>query len=432
MPVPGLRIYVKPPTGSTQKGTWVSTDGRAFRADNLLPGNYTLVVHFGNCCGFTQDVLIRAGRVNVVRIDLSRYYAEMFSAQLAKATLTDLTIASDGTKWFVEYLGPVVRIAHVDAGGLHEFDLPSLPVNSPVSSLTPRADGSLWFTDGEKLERINADGHLQTLAAFPERIDQFAIGPDGSVWTSRMQGSGVTRYVPATGKMHTFELPPANPGQENARLSITRDGTAWYTSLATNSITRLSGGARVSTLPLPWKCGPHLVREWQGRLIFTCWNGKYGAGVLEAADMRATPLMIARSDDGPEPFPIELDGEQWFIGPRHLALVGVAANGTTRKVTLKSPLDAFGLAAANHRLWYVDGATYDIISVALDGSVTRYHIPGAHKDPETNMGPIDELVPDSDGNVWFLVRTDFALYRIARNGTLSRMPVAPKPVEMPH
>jgi streptogramin lyase len=430
MPVPGLRIYIKPAAGSAQKGTWVSTSGRDFSADNLLPGSYTLIVHFGNCCGFTQSASIRAGLVTRVHIDMSRYYEETFAAALARASLTNLTIARDGSKWFVEYLGPFARIAHLDIDGhLHEFALPVLPVNSPVSSLTPRSDGSLWFTDGESLERITQKGQLQIVATLPNRIDEFVAAQDGSIWTWSMQGSTVARYSSTSRKMHSFELPAASPGEENARLSVTSGNVAWYTSLATNSIVRLSGDA-TARIVLPWKCGPNWVQEWGDKLVFSCWSGKFGAGVVDAKDMRATPLALPANDDGSVSFAAQLDGLVWFIDRRRSSLIGIASDGTQHSISLTAPLDAFSLTAANGRLWFVDSATYAIVAVSPSGEVTRYHVLQAHRDFETNMSPIDELVSDSNGNVWFLIREDFALYHITLDGRLVRTPIASRPVEM--
>jgi streptogramin lyase len=432
MPVPGLRIYIKPAAGSAQKGMWVSTNGRDFSADNLLQGSYTLIVHFANCCGFTQSASIRAGHVTRVQIDMSRYYEETFAAELARSSLTNLTIARDGSKWFVEYLGPFARIAHLDVDGhLHEFALPVLPVNSPVSSLTPRSDGSLWFADGKNLERITHKGELEIVATLPKRIDEFVTAPDGSIWTWSMQGSTVTRYSPMTRQMHTFELPPASPGEENARLSVTNGNVAWYTSLATNSIVRFSGDA-TTRIVLPWKCGPNWVQEWGDKLVFSCWSGTFGAGVVDAKDMRATPLAVHANTDGSVSFAAQLGGLVWLIDRRGSSLIGIASDGAQRSISLTPPLYAFNLIAANDRLWFVDSATYAIAAVSPSGEVTRYHIPEAHRDSETNMSPIDELVADSNGNVWFLIRKDFALYHITPDGRLIRTPIAFRPVEMLH
>src|SRR5579862_8372809 len=143
LPVPGLRVYVSPLGAPATTGRWALNDGPRFYAENLTPGGYRLFFHFGNCCGFTQDVNVSGDVLTIVHPDLSRFYAQAFGQRLSESSLYGLAVGNDGTPWFVEGLGIETRIGHLTRrGSLKEYQLAERP---SVNALTPRPDGTVWF-----------------------------------------------------------------------------------------------------------------------------------------------------------------------------------------------------------------------------------------------------------------------------------------------
>jgi streptogramin lyase len=428
-PISGLRVFVSPVDTHKGTGSWAIVDDRSFYADNLSAGDYRLYVHFGNCCGFTQDVSVHDGGLSVVHLDLSRYYSQVFAQSASQATLYELAIAPDGTPWFVEGLGQVTRIGHIGSNGvLSEYELDR---NANVSALTPRVDGSAWFLSGNVLRQITPKGRVVALTAEqPERISELAIARDGSAWMADFMGSNVVHYDPSSKKTQTFKLPFVEPGQENVRITASTDGSVWCTSLGGNRIFRFASDGAMTQKDLPWNCGPNTVQDWNNAHIFNCWSGASGAGLIDDATGKASPLDVPGTNDSSVSFSAPLDGRMWFIDRKGGAFVGLDSANKKQTIALKAPLYAFALVGANHRLWFIDTGTHEIVSLGIDGRAVRYPSPSAPRD-DTNMPPIDQLVPDRLGNIWFIVRHDMALYKISVVGQVERIAVRARRIEVP-
>jgi len=428
LPVPGVRVYVSPQGAPPAAGRWASPDGLRFYVEDLSPGSYRVFVHFGNCCGFTQDVNVSGDSLTIVHPDLSRFYAQAFAQTLSKSSLYGLAVADDGTPWFVEGLGIETRIGHLTSNGsLKEYQLAGHP---SVHALTPRPDGTVWFiSDDASLEHLTLSGRIAAVAAAPARSGavQLVFPNDRFAWLATFNESLVNRVNLQTRTSHSYHLPFVSSGEENARLTSTDDGNVWYTSLAGNRIVKFASDGTMTQLDLPWRCGPNRVIGLDGARLFACWDGAYGAGIIDTSGPQPRPLQIPATNDGTVAIPAKLDGRVWFIARSHNEFIGVDSNGQQKPLMLKTPLQAYDLVAANHRLWYIDSSAREIVSVGLDGSVRGVTYPRIPPDA-SGLPPIDELVPDSSGNVWFIVRRDLALYRIGLDGRLERFAVRPRPV----
>jgi virginiamycin B lyase len=430
-PAPGLRVFVKSRDSGSGRGTWASVDGRRFYAESLKPGDSRVVTEFGNCCAFTQDVTVRSGALTIVHLDLSRFYSQASAERLAESTLDGLVNATDGSPWFVEYLGISTRIAHLNNHGeLEEYQLPK---RGSAGALTPEPDGALWFiADGDALDRITPSGQIVQVTSDPaQRYSRIVRAKDGSIWMTGFDTSAVSRYDPSSGRTHTYVLPHEDPGSDSIALTAASDGAVWFTSMAGNRIIRFSPDGTMTQMDLPWKCGPNRVDDLGNARIFSCWYGADGAGMIDPATLHAWPLHVPATHDGVVAFPTQMDGREWFINRKGSAFVGVDAGGGQEVLLFKPPLHATDLRAVNHRLWFIDNWTHELVSVGLDGSVARVRLPTARPDT-TGMQQVQDLVTDSPGNVWFLNRHDFAVYRIGADGRLDRLPVQPKPVETLH
>ena len=431
-PIGGLRVFVSPRRSPSDSGAWARVDGRQFYAESLKPGDYRLFVHFGNCCGFTQDATVTRGALTVVQLDVSRFYAQAFAQRLSESSLSDLVIAADGTPWFVEYLGITTRIAHLDRdGALEEYQLSG---RGNAYALTPDPNGGAWFiADGDALDRITPRGQITKVSLdVRQRYTKIARASDGSIWMADFETSVVGRYDPSNQRTHAYVLPRVDAGGENTSLMAASDGTVWYTSLAGNRIVRFSSDGSMTQATLPWNCGPNRVYELGKARLFSCWRGADGAGMIDdPTTLRARPLGVPATNDGAVAFPAQLDQRVWFIDRKGSAFVGVNADGRQRVLQLERPLNAFDLVAANHRLWFVDSGTHEAVSVGLDGRTSRVRLPPVHSDAIGGQA-VNELVPDAAGNVWFLNRHDFAIYRIGPDDRVDRLPIQPKRVEALH
>ena len=108
-----------------------------------------------------------------------------------------------------------------------------------VGPLTLGPGGALWFADGGKLGRIDADGKLTEvpLSGSVGSLQGIAAGQEGNLWATT--GSEVDRITP-TGEVTRFPLPD---GSEKAGpITVAPDGTVWFTVWASKWLKESSFG----------------------------------------------------------------------------------------------------------------------------------------------------------------------------------------------
>ncbi|HEV3154458.1 MAG TPA: hypothetical protein VGZ02_11690 [Candidatus Baltobacteraceae bacterium] len=174
-----------PAIGSIEAGTVREYTG--------LPANarpYSIVVAPNRMAWFTDS-----GTASIGRISPAGVVKEFSNPRLSGSFPQDVTIAPDGSVWFIA-VGTTAFLAHVDrADRVHAAALPS--TLSPDGSLIADKSGSLWFlaTNANQkavlVQRLT-DGtlvrHPTELSAAAEPCcpnlapKRLTIGPDGNVW----------------------------------------------------------------------------------------------------------------------------------------------------------------------------------------------------------------------------------------------------------
>src|SRR5258708_38203625 len=87
-----------------------------------------------------------------------------------------------------------------------EFPIPK--ANSPPSTITAGADGTIWFTEtgGNKIGRISLAGAITEFSA-PGAPGGITAGPDGALWFTEIGGNKIGRMTTAGVITNEFALP---------------------------------------------------------------------------------------------------------------------------------------------------------------------------------------------------------------------------------
>jgi virginiamycin B lyase len=142
-----------------------------------------------------------------------------------------MTAGPDGSVWFTEGQ----KIARITpAGALTEF-----PVPPPDVFITAGPDGNLWFLENDgHVGRITLAGEVKRFPAFEPTNPAYSViiaGPDGNLWFSAQPGK-IGRITPS-GVVTLFPLPPK---AEIGTLAAGPDGHIWFIRSDT-SYTDMSG-----------------------------------------------------------------------------------------------------------------------------------------------------------------------------------------------
>jgi streptogramin lyase len=420
-PATNVTIYAKPSDLASVAGTWITRDGDGFYGDDLSPGTYHLFIHFDNCCGFTQDVTINAGRVRQFTFDVSRYYAQTFSSLTKSPELFGVAVAQDGTPWFVEYLGTQNRIGHrLSDGRLVEWT-PQIPP-SAIWRLTPRPDGSLWFLETQSgvLGEIDSRGVLHEYKdTMQPSLDQFAFGPDGSIWL--LTGSGLAvEHMERPGDVHVFRLTTVIPDEEVRGMLVTADNVLWFTDYDGNRVMRIDAAGDVEQFKVPWTCGPISIVEWADRYALECDSGPASIVGLDQAGRFS---VIASSAHRTRELIVDNSGNLFSVNSNGTSVDRFNPNGSTTKIAVaQTAQNSARLFATSHHLWYFDtdkGTAVDLESPTL-GVIT---FAGSMKYTDFSVSP--------DDAVWFSMPYVMQLVRLGDDRSVSIYPIAPVPPRMP-
>src|SRR5579872_7057954 len=140
-----------------------------------------------------------------------------------------MTAGPDGNIWFtlVNSTGTIGRIT--PAGSISIFLSPdSITASQPA--IAPRPDGTLWFTDLVKLNRVTTAGAISVFPQPPPSVEPFGItlGPDGNMWFTDLIGHRIGRFTP-----------PSAPSPTPVPSTLTLFGCALTCLIAWRSRVRL-------------------------------------------------------------------------------------------------------------------------------------------------------------------------------------------------
>jgi len=123
------------------------------------------------------------------------------------------------------------------SGAVAQFCFPKLTPQFGQGSMTAGPDGSIWFTEGQKIARITPAGALTEFPVPPPDVF-ITAGPDGNLWFMEGQGVGKFAKMTLTGQITEFSLP-----FEVRDLAPASDGNLWF--VADSVIGRITPGSVV-------------------------------------------------------------------------------------------------------------------------------------------------------------------------------------------
>ena len=107
------------------------------------------------------------------------------------------------------------------SGAVAQFCFPKLTPQLGQGSMTAGPDGSIWFTEGQKIARITPAGALTEFPVPPPDVF-ITAGPDGNLWF--VADSLIGRITPS-GAVTLFPLPP---NAQVGALAAGPDGRVWF------------------------------------------------------------------------------------------------------------------------------------------------------------------------------------------------------------
>ncbi len=319
-----------------------------------------------------------------------------------------LTVANDGSIWFSTFgtfSGPDSstynsNIGRMDLSG--NFTFQALPADTQVSSLSPAADGSVWFsTDGDDSFNTTTEqpnpfgpsflGHATlsagainvstySISQAAADIDSVAVAPDGSLWftedgdtnsfSSRPPITEQIGHATVSGNtlnvIATFNL-PKNAGEgvvDPGNLTFDSSGLLWFTDVnAIDNIDTTSGDI-TRTSPNDPGSAPNGLAISGNNIWIT-----YGSGnnnLVNIDTTAFTPPIV-----GADPA-IPASSGQPFSGPVAIFASSDAGpftytidfgNGTTQTDTL--PFDSSGVYTISGSTTYATTGNFNVtVSVA--------------------------------------------------------------------
>jgi streptogramin lyase len=162
----------------------------------------------------------------------------------------DITVGPDGNIWFTEN-GPPGRVVRVITGAFTTFTAFNVPGNvQGPRGIVNGGDGNLYVLGGEagKIWRVTMSGVITQVATGLAGPSFGELGPDGKIWFTLFEGSGVNTFDPSNSAVGTAIPVSGEPWD----VAFGDDGKAYVTRFNGSSIAQIVPGAPgFTTLPLP-------------------------------------------------------------------------------------------------------------------------------------------------------------------------------------
>jgi streptogramin lyase len=267
--------------------------------------------------------------------------------------------------------------------------------------LTLGPDGALWFTNGQKLGRIDGSGTFSetplSTKIVPPRFQ--TLGPDGDLWaTSKHEVDRIT----GSGEVTRFPLPEAGP------IAAASDGALWLTTWARERsfgrayVIRLrpSGGIARFRLPGPARgreaAPASIVAGPDGDLWFTDPSlGRFGRftpdGHLTEFHNRLRPEILAPDDAG----------GLWFVGEKGVGTID--PSGKVREIRVDNGYElgvgggTDAVTGPEGDLWFIAAAT-QVMRMTPSGQLNALRLPGPPTASHISQGP--------GGSIWVSTREE--------------------------
>ena len=322
----------------------------------------------------TDRVKVSAGEVAVAHFSIAQYYSQAFATLTSNSYLSSLAIDSSGDPWFAEALGLEARIATIDKNGhLAEY---AISGSEDVTSVTPSADGSIWFFDygNQEVGRLDAIRRVLHYGE-PNRFGaEFRLAPDGTLWAAVFDGGSVQHIDPTTGKSHAYMLAHADAGSENAQIAVQRNGVLVHTSYGLGRVATIAVDGTVVDKKLDWNCGPNRPILWGTGVMISCGNGNVRA-VTTDAQLRD----IKKLDLGTDPASMRFSGtlcsgRVWFGNLSKHGFDGIDLEGRHYFLPYGGE-NLYDVICSGDRLWLIEHSSQTMSGRCRCGRKQRRLVP---------------------------------------------------------
>ena len=204
----------------------------------------------------------------------TNYVCRGFEGPQADFSGTPMMTAKDGVVWIVKQNEN--RLIRVDKNHKVTAVVPGDGANGPLEGMTLGPDGSIWYSKilGHRMGRIPANGGKGVEYELPyENASPGALAADskGRIWYTDQTNNKVG-YMTSDGNVVTFDAPtPDNSITAPQSITIAADNSVWVTSMSLNAILRVdpeSGAFTRYDIATPDAQPTLLTRGPQGALWF--------------------------------------------------------------------------------------------------------------------------------------------------------------------
>jgi virginiamycin B lyase len=236
-----LERFAEEKTNGEPVGIAAAADGSAWYTD-APAGQITHVSATGELTSIPLDTpLTRIGQLALApdgalwfteasAYSVTRWHEGRFERHVIDAlrgAAQGIAVGKDGVVWAtLQAANQLLRIA--PDGSMQMFDIPTR--GSSPGDITVAADGSVWFLEfrGNKIGRF-ADGRFEEFPVGEESagLTGLDVAPDGAVWVGMLRKGSLGRLK--DGKLQEFRLP-----RQDARpygVAVDREGNVWYTDI---------------------------------------------------------------------------------------------------------------------------------------------------------------------------------------------------------
>ena len=326
------------------------------------------------------------------------------------AASCSLTPATAGTKAITaSYGGDAHFIASESADVGHSVTPGGVGVGVveyPVSTTNPGPidialgpDGNLWFTEvnGSSIGRITPAGVITEFYVTSGPPIGITAGPDGNLWFTQIYAGRIGRMT-TSGDVAYFYTPTRNSWPGN--ITTGPDGNLWFTEVYVNKIGRITPAGVITEYPVS-AVGPvdlsGIAKGPDGNLWFTLVDS-YKIGRITPTGL-ISYYTVPTPHAQPSAISAGPDGNLWFV--EDIGKIGrITTSGAITEFPIPGYLDEWKnewsdiAAGPDGNVWFALGGGNRIGKITPGGVITQYLL------PTPNSRPVG-ITTGPDGNLWF-------------------------------
>ncbi len=309
--------------------------------------------------------------------------------------------------------------AQAAVGDITEFGMPG---GSSPDSVAVGPDGNLWVTgvNGSTISRVSMAGEVATFATITPGANPRAItaGPDGNLWFTE-QGANKIGRITTGGVITEFAIPTAN--SQPLGIAAGSDGALWFTELIGNKIGRITTGGVITEFAIPTAAaGAAMITagpEGSNRLYFTEYLKNKVAFITTAGAITEAVAL----DFGSGPLGIAtIGGSVWFVESSKNNLSRMISDTTVSRISLGAGVTPRFLAGGPGGTMWVAASGANQVRKFTDQGVplAQYALP-------TPASLASGLTAGPDGNIWVALTAAGKIARVV-SGQVPTATAAPQ------